>query len=201
MSANPKPTENTVTLALNEIGELFSAPVINPFSDKPVDLRGEAGIVYLHKRLRLKGLLPHPATKLKLQLPAGALPADSSNVAQLAQATQAALNRYCREQVAQNRQEERRERSVLWRQLVIVLPVCALALGFLLALATGQLTPGQPVLQGVLMIVTLFVGSIALWDVLTDLCFGWAPYVIENRSYRRLGAMEVEIETGRASDR
>ena len=56
-------------------------------------------------------------------------------------------------------------------------------------------------LQGVLMIVRLFVGSIALWDVLTDLCFGWAPYVIENRSYRRLGDMEVEIETCRAPSR
>ena len=43
MSVQPAPavTGQTMILALNRIGELFSAPEINPFSTKPVDLRGD----------------------------------------------------------------------------------------------------------------------------------------------------------------
>jgi hypothetical protein len=56
------------------------------------------------------------------------------------------------------------------------------------------LTPGRPYLQSVLIIVTLFVGSVALWDVLQGLFFGWVPYAIENRAYDVLGNLEVAIE-------
>ena len=88
----------------------------------------------------------------------------------------------------------RNESKVLWRQLLIVLPVSLLAFGLLIAIVTGQLTPGRPYLQGVLIIVTLFIGSVALWDVLEGLFFGWVPYAIENRSYHVLGNLEVTIE-------
>ena len=196
MSVQPMPvkSDSTLTLALNRIGELFDAPDVNPFSSKPVDLRGESGVAYLHKRVRLHGLRSHPAARLTIQLPRSALPAEGAAVTQLGEATQAALRRYCREQVAHNERTHRCESGMLWRQLLIVLPVSLLAFGLLIAVVTGQLTPNRPFLQGVLMIVTLFVGSVALWDVLEGLCFGWAPYAIDNRSYRVLGNLEVNIE-------
>ena len=183
-----------MTLALNRIGELFDAPDVNPFSSKPVDLRGESGVVYLHKRVRQHWLRSHPVARLTIQLPRQALPAESPAVTQLTQATQAALRRYCHEQVAHNEQTQRCESRVLWRQLLIVLPVSLLAVGLLLAIVTGLLTPDRPYLQGILFIVTLFVASIALWDVVQGLFFGWIPYAIDNRSYRVLGNLEVTIE-------
>lgn len=196
MSVQPVPVQadRTVTLALNRIGELFYAPDVNPFSSKPVDLRGESGVVYLHKRVQRYGLRSHPATRLTIQLPRQVLPAEGPAVTELTQTTQAALRRYCREQVAHNEQTHRCESGVLWRQLLIVLPVSLLAFGLLIAVVTGQLTPDRPYLQGILIIVTLFIGSVALWDVLQGLFFGWVPYAIDNRSYRLLGNLEVTIE-------
>ena len=196
MSIQPESVrpDGTLILALNRIDELFFAPDVDPFSNKPIDLRGESGVMYLHKRLRQRVLRAHPANRLMLQLPRQALPAEGAAVAQLTQATQAALRRYCNEQVDHNEQAQRCERKALWRQLLIVLPVTALAFGLALAIAIGQLLPDRPVLEGVLIIVTLFVGSIALWDVLQGLCFGWVPYALENRSYRLLGNLEVIIE-------
>ena len=96
--------------------------------------------------------------------------------------------------MAHNEELHRCESGVLWRQLLIVLPVSMLAFGLLIAIVTGQLTMDRPYMQGVLIIVTLFIGSVALWDVLQGLCFGWVPYAIENRSYRVLGNLEVTIE-------
>ena len=80
MSVQPVPAQadSTLTLALNRIDELFYAPDIDPFSSKPVDLRGESGVDYLHKRLRLRGLRSHPAARLTVQLPRQALPAAES---------------------------------------------------------------------------------------------------------------------------
>ena len=76
MSIQPAPVQadRTLTVALNRIGELFDAPEADPFSSKPVDLRGESGIVYLHKRVRQYWLRSHPATRLAIQLPQQALP-------------------------------------------------------------------------------------------------------------------------------
>ena len=196
MAVKPVPVaaERTLTLALNRIGELFDAPEVNPCSSKPVDLRGESGVTYLHKRLRLHGPRSHPAARLTIQLPRQVMPAEGPAVTQLAAATQAALRRYCHEQVTHNEETHRCEAGVLWRQLLIVLPVSMLAFGLLIAIVTGQLTPDRPYMQGVFIIVTLFIGSVALWDVLQGLFFGWVPYAIENRSYRVLGNLEVTIE-------
>ena len=80
------------------------------------------------------------------------------------------------------------------RQLWVALPIALLLFALLLVTLTGVLTPEHPVLQGVLIIVTLFVASLALFDVLTGIFFGWVPYAIENRSYRVLGNLEVTIE-------
>ncbi|MFO7635078.1 MAG: hypothetical protein R6W76_21200, partial [Caldilinea sp.] len=87
----PAATGQTMTLALNRLSELFCAPEINPFSTKPVDLRGESGLAYLHRRVRQRWLRSFAATQLTIQLPADELPADGPAVDALAQATQAAL--------------------------------------------------------------------------------------------------------------
>ena len=199
MSIQPAPAQanRTLNLALNDIGELFDAPDVNPFSRKPIDLRGEPGVTYLHKRVRQQSLQSSHAVGLTIQLPRDVLPAEGPALTQLSQETQAALHRYCQAQVAHNEQAHRCESGTLWRQLLIVLPVSLLSFGLLLAIAIGQLMPDSPYFQGVLIIVTVFVASIALWDVVEGLVFGWVPYAIDNRSYRLLGNLEVTIEAER----
>ena len=196
MSVQPAPaaTEQTLSLALNRLSELFCAPEINPFSIKPVDLRGESGLTYLHRRVRQRWLRSVPAARLTIQLPAEEMPADGSAAAELVQATQAALRRYCQEQVTHNEQALRGEMALLQHQLRVVLPVTLVSFALLLVTLTGVLTPDHPVLQGVLVVVTLFAASLALFDVLTGIFFGWVPYAIDNRSYHLLGNLEVTIE-------
>ena len=194
MQSTPAQADDSITLALSRISDLFCAPDVDPFSTRPVDLRGDSGITYLHRRVRLRWLLPRRVRRLRILLPQQELPATAPAAAELAEQTQAALQRTCREQLAHNKQAQRNEMRVLGRQLLIVFPVTALAFVFLLAVLSGQLTPGRPYLQGVLVIVTLFVGSIALWDVLSGLFFGWAPYSIDNRSYHVLANLTVTIE-------
>jgi hypothetical protein len=196
VQTTPAQADRTLTLALNRISELFDAPAINPYSSNPVDLRGESGVVYLHKRVRQHWLRPYPIARLTIELPLPVLPAGSPAAMELTQTTQVALHRYCYEQVAQNEWTQRCESSVLWRQLQIVLPVSLLAIGLLLAIISGLLTPDRPYLQGLLFIVTLFIASIALWDVVQGLFFGWIPYAIDNHAYRVLGNLEVRIEAG-----
>lgn len=190
----PDAAGQTLTLALNRIDELFCAPEINPFSTKPVDLRGESGLAYLHRRVRLGWLRSVSAARLTIQLPAEALLADGPAVTQLAQATQTALRRYCQEQVRHNEQTRRGELALLRRQLRVVLPVALVSFALLLIILTGVLLPDRPLLQGVLIVVTLFTASLALCDVLTGIFFGWVPYAMDNRSYRLLSNLEVEIE-------
>ena len=190
----PAAAGQTMTLALNRMSELFCAPEINPFSTKPVDLRGESGIAYLHRRARQRWLRSFPATQLTIQLPAAELPADGPALAALIQATQAALARYCQAQVRHNEQTWRGELARLRRQLGVVLPIAFVAFALLLVILMGVWLPQYPVLQGVLIVVTLFTASLALFDVLTGIFFGWVPHAIENRSYRLLGNLKINIE-------
>ena len=122
----------TLTLALNRLSELFCAPEVNPFSTKPVDLRGESGLAYLHRRARQRWLRSFAATQLTIQLPAEEMPADGPTATQLTQATQAALRRYCQEQVRFNEQTRRGELALLRRQSRVVLPVALLSFALLL---------------------------------------------------------------------
>ena len=196
MSVQPAPaaTGHTLTLALNRLGELFCAPEINPFSTKPVDLRGESGLAYLQRRVRQRWLRSFSATRLTIQLPAAELPVDSPALARLSQATQTALQHYCQEQVRHNEQTRRGELALLRRQLRVVLPVAMLLFALLLVTLTGLVMPDHPLLQGVLIVMTLFTASIALCDVLEGIVYGWVPYAIDNRAYRVLGNLEVTVE-------
>ena len=114
-------------------------------------------------------------------------------MAQLAQATQTALQRYCQEQVRHNEQTLRGELTLLRRQLWVALPVALLSFALLLLTVTGVLLPEHPLLQGVLIVVTLFAASLALFDVLTGIFFGWVPYAIDNRAYRVLGNLKSQL--------
>ena len=69
----------------------------------------------------------------------------------------------------------------LRRQLWVALPIALLSFALLLVTLTGVLLPDHPHLQGVLIVVTLFAASLALFDVLTGIFFGWVPYAMDNR--------------------
>lgn len=185
--------DSTLNLSLNRVDELFDAPDINPLSERPTDILGESGVDYLHRRLRQHWPRGSLAERLTLQLPKAEV-ASAGGAAGLASSTQQALRAYCEAQIRYNDELIRQKRGELRRQLAIVLPICAVAFGLCIAIAVGSVMLKYPYLQGVLIIVTLFVGSIALWDVLDGMLFGWVPSTLDKRAYRVLGRLTVDIE-------
>lgn len=193
----PSPTiprrDNVLNLSLNRVNELFDAPDVDPFSQRPTDILGESGVDYLHRRLRQHWPRGSLAERLAIRLPQAEV-ASAGGAPTLAANTQQGLRAYCEAQIRRDEEIHRRRRGELRRQLAIVLPICAVAFGLCIAIAVGSVMLKRPYLQGVLIIVMLFIGSIALWDVLDELLFGWVPSRLDRRAYEVLGRLRVEIE-------
>ena len=97
-------------------------------------------------------------------------------------------------QVRFNEQSVRCVLALLRWQLRLVLPVFLLSFALFLVTLSGVFMTDRPLLQGVLIVMTLFTASIALCDVLEGIVYGWVPYAIDNRAYRLLDKLEVTIE-------
>lgn len=195
MSAAPAPveSEHRLVLALSRMDDLFVAPGMNPFSDVPIEILGETGVEYLHKRIRLRWPRSSKLAQLTLQLPAAELPGAPDAVGRLAAETQAALRRYCDERVESNRDLRRFELRLTWRKLAIAGVATLVAVVVLMALVNGMLDMLNPFLRGMLIALSLFAASLTIWDALERLFFGWVPYTIGNGAYRLLGGLEVDL--------
>lgn len=93
-----------------------------------------------------------------------------------------------------NEQTWRGELALLRRQLRVVLPVALLSFALLLVILTGALLPDRPLLQGVLIVVTLFAVSLALFDVLTGIFFGGRPMPSTTACIVCWGNLRINIE-------
>jgi hypothetical protein len=189
----PAESGDRLVLALNHIDDLFVAPALNPFSDVPVEILGEAGVEYLHKRIQLRWPRAAQIAQLTIQLPPAEPPNAPGAGGQLAAETQAALRRYCEERVEHNRELRRFELGLTWRKLAIAGVATLVAVLVLLALVNGLLDTLNPFPRGMLIALSLFSASLTIWDALERLFFGWVPYSIGNRAYRVLGGLSVNL--------
>jgi hypothetical protein len=180
--------EAAITLQLNSIDELFTAPAANPFSSHAVDILGEAGLDIVQKRvLQHWPRLPR-AVHLTVELPAGQITPD------LARDAPAAVRRYFAHKIEDNR---------LQRQLTIrrsLRQLLGAALGILLALVFIALLIAAPLgllpafLRGVLIVLALYACSVLSFDAVWSLAFDWLPHVQENKVYSVLEASEITVE-------
>lgn len=186
-------SDHTFTLALRAIDNLFSAPDADPFGAGDSEVLGQAGIVYVHDRL--KRIWPRTARldKLVLQLPQSAVPDEPAARDQLQTQIQEALQRYCVEKEAATNSERGLNASIARRQTVISALFILLALVLIVSVLYGRLDSLSPFLRGVVAIVPLFMASLAIWDALDALFFQWVPAAVATRAYRALGKSRVLI--------
>jgi hypothetical protein len=184
----PTPVESTLVLEINQVGELFQAPALNPFSTRELEVLGQTGVEYVLKRVRRRWPRESPVHQLRLRLPASQLMPD------LQARTEAALQRFCAEQIAENRRQLRLALDLTGREFLLATAVTTAVIVWVAFVVKGPLQTLPSPLLGALVLVPLLSASIAIWDALEGLVFGWIPYVIDNRAYRAVSALEVIIE-------
>lgn len=180
----PTPGEETLVLELNQVGDLFQAPALNPFSTRELEVLGQTGVEYVLKRVRRRWPRASGVHHLRLRLPADEV------APELQMRTESALRRYCAEQIAENRRQLRLALDLSGRQVLLAAAVTVTAILWAGFVIDGALQG----LLGALVLVPLLSASIAIWDALEGLIFDWIPYVIDNRAYRAVSALEVVIE-------
>ncbi|HSN73644.1 MAG TPA: hypothetical protein VL334_00980 [Anaerolineae bacterium] len=180
--------ESAITLQLNTINEMFTAPAANPFSSHAVDILGEAGLDIVQKRvLQHWPRLPR-AVHLTVRLPVDRI------TSEVAQGARVAMQHYYASKIEDNRLQRRLTIRRSLRQLLGAGVGILLALAFIALLVAAPLGLLPPFLRGVLIVLALYACSVLSFDAVWSLAFDWLPYVQENKVYRVLEASELTIE-------
>jgi hypothetical protein len=187
-------SDTELVLQLQRIDELFDAPDADPFSDRELDVLGEAGIDVVWKRMVRRWPQRPDLQRVIVQLPPDQLtPA-------LTETTRAAWQRYCAAKIEGNRQQRRlttRNALRLWAYAGLIL-LFALALMVLFFAGPLQFLPEW--LRAVLSILAIYAFALANWDALDSLLFDWAPFVRDNTTYRLIGLLDIRFEPLRGAD-
>jgi hypothetical protein len=185
MSAN---ASTDITISIDTIDQLFNGSSINPFSDKPIVILGEAGLPYtIHQELG-HGLRNWKGKRLLIQLPPDQIKPD------LQEQVISAVKKYSKAKIAQNYASIRisRWRSILGLCLAILI---ASALLTLLVLMTETLlsSASDSVIGIVTGLVTIFIWS-TVWNPWDRLVYEWIEPWREIRILRSLINMEIVIQ-------
>lgn len=181
-------SDAAITLQLNSIDELFTAPATNPFSQRDVDILGEAGLDIAQKRILQRWPRVPRALHLIVELPASQITPD------LAREAPAAAQRYLIHKIEDNRLQRQLTIRRSLRQLVGAGVGILLALAFIALLVASPLGWLPGFLRGVLVVLALYACSVLSFDAVWSLAFDWVPYVQENAVYRVLAASQISIE-------
>ena len=187
MSTTPWPDAQLV-LQLRRIDELFNAPEADPFSDRELDVLGEAGIDVVWKRMVRRWPQRPDLQRVIVQLPPDQLRPD------LAETTRTAWQRYCAAKIEDNRQQRRfitRKALRLWGYAWLIL-LFALALMVLFFAGPLQFLPEW--LRAIVSILAIYAFALANWDALDSLLFDWAPFVRDNATYTLISALDIRFE-------
>ena len=187
------PTQELV-LDVEQLDDLFNAPRVNPMSAYVLETLGETGIAHLSKLARKRWPRRPGFERLRLRVPATAIAVEAPGAEHQTAETRLAIQRYCGQQINNNRLERRMAMGMARRQLLLAAVVCVVAAILLSLFVAGYLDGIEAHLRGILVVLVLFAASVSIWDALTGVFFDWVPYVIDNQTYERLSALEVEIE-------
>jgi hypothetical protein len=180
--------EQDVILKLNTIGELFSAPEVNPFAENEIDVLGEAALPHAARQMVARRIRRWREARLVIQLPPDQIGPD------LQAQTRAAVQRYCAAKIEDNRLTIRlsRVRSAIGLIIVTVISLVVLAAALLL-FSTILAEANSTAAALVMACVSVFVWVI-LWDPLEKLLFDWVQPHLENRILRGIMGMELVVE-------
>jgi hypothetical protein len=177
-----------VLIRIDTIDQLFNDPAVDPFSDKPAVILGEAALRYAVREELGRGLRGWHGKRLIIQLPADQITPDLQT--QLVNA----VRRYAETKRAENQASIRVSRS---RSLVGLMMAVAIAcvLLTLLTIATNTLFANSSdafkvVLTG---LVTIFIWS-TVWNPWDRLIYEWLAPWLENRLLHNITTMEIVVQ-------
>ena len=181
-------TEHDIVVRIDTIDQLFSAPDVNPFSDKEANVLGEAALVLAARRALARRKGNWEETRLLIKLPPDQITPD------LQARVVAAVQRYGAAKIKDNQLTVRlsRLRSLfgLAMSTAIVVVVCGAAyLLYKTVLSNASETAQTVVAAG----IGVFAWVI-LWDPMESLLFNWVAPHLENRILRRLMQVPIVIE-------
>jgi hypothetical protein len=186
---------NAIILDLSRLEALFDAPPADPFAFGDSGVLGESGVNFLCKRAQRRWPRRDTIRDLIIRLPAEEYRRACTAMAPelLDLQTGSALKRFCDIQMVENRRRRGLAVATAKQQLGIALVVAAVAVGLLALFMAGKVNERYPDLQGLFTILAVFATSLAIWDALESLFFDWVPYTVDNRAYRWIGELGVQV--------
>jgi hypothetical protein len=185
MSTSPS---TNILISIDTIDQLFNESSINPFSDKPVVILGEAGLPYtIHQELG-HGLRNWQGKRLVIQLPP-----DQINP-NLQQQVINAVKKYAKAKIAQNNSSIRisRWRSILGLGLAIFIAGTLLTI-LLITTQTLLSSASDTIISITTGLVTIFIWA-TVWNPWDRLVYEWIEPWRENRILLSLIDMEIVIQ-------
>lgn len=179
--------DNELIVAVNSVDQLFNAAPINPFSEKPVDVRGEAGLDYLVRRLQAHRQ-DWQHTRLLVRLPSDQLTPD------LQPRLSEAVHRYCRAKIEDNSLAIHLTRSRTSIGLGILSAIVIVAFVVAYLLFTYVFPEASPVIQGIVVATISLFAWVTLWDPLEALIFNPIEPQRENRILRHVMELELVVK-------
>ncbi len=180
-------SDNELLIRIDSIDQLFNAPAIDPFSDKPAVILGEAALPYSIRQELSRGLRFN-RKRLVIQLPAAQITPD------LQSKTAGAVRCYSAAKQAENNALIRISR---WRSVAGLIVAIAIALVIIIfatiVLNTLLASASDPVKAALIGIVTIFIWA-TVWNPWERLVYDWMPPWMENRILRQLMRMEIVIQ-------
>lgn len=187
-------TSTDILISIDTVDQLFNGSSINPFSDKPIVILGEAGLSYAIGQELGRSLRSWQGKRLVIQLPPDQIKPDlQSQVIN-------AVRRYAEAKIAQNNASIRisRWRSVIGLCLAIL--IAAALLTFLAIMTQTLLSSASDTVIGVVAgLVTIFIWS-TVWNPWDRLVYEWIEPWRENRILRSIIQMEIVIQPGATTE-
>ncbi len=187
------PATRDLVIRIDSVDQLFNAPGVDPFSDKPAVVLGQPALEhYVRQELR-KGLHDWKGKRLVIQLPADEITSEVHDK------LPEALRRYAAAKRADNEAQIRISR---WRALVGLAFAIAIAgtLVIILTLTLNTLLASlSDTAKGVLTgIITIFCWA-TIWNPWDRLVYEWVQPWMENRLLRSVVTMEIVVRAEPAS--
>jgi hypothetical protein len=177
-----------IIIRIDSIDQLFNAPEINPLSEKPAVVLGEAALPYTVRQALSQGARHWKSRRLVICLPSEQITSDTQI------RTVAAVRHYAAVKQEDNNARVRISRQRGWAALGIAIAISAVALITVAILVNTVLASASDAAKGLLAgVTTIFIWA-TVWNPVDRLVFEWVGPSMENRILRTIASTEIVIE-------
>jgi len=176
-------------IRIDTVDQLFNAPEIDPLSEKPAVVLGEAALSYTVRQALSQGARHWKSRRLVICLPRDQISSETQSK------TVAAVRRYAAVKQDDNNARVRISRQRAWVALGVAIAIAAVALIAVAITVNTVLASASDAIKGLLAgIATIFIWA-TVWNPVDRLVFEWVGPSMENRILRAIALTEIVIET------